>query len=152
RWWEAIPSTGYTLEELLKICNSVDGAIIVCTGDDKTWYRGGMTSSLRDNVVLEYGMLVAKLGVDRTLLLRGEARLPSDLAGMNCGKIVDDLATVAEVATGHMERVLRQRSIIPPQDGIPIVAHAQVSEACLSEPLPADWRQRTLYVRDGARR
>lgn len=153
RWWDAFPPSGYTLERLIHISDSVDAAIVVCTGEDKLWYRGEVATALRDNVVLEYGLFVSKLGIKKTLFLKDKpSKLPSDMTGLSFGQIIDDPTTVAEVAASHMENVLRADLTVEPIDGISIVAHPGISFVCLNEPLPREWRQRALYIRGGARR
>src|SRR5690349_13951119 len=70
RWWEAFPAGSYTLDRLIEIAKSVDGAVFVFTAVDKTWYRNSETIEPRDNVVLEYGLFAAHLGRQRTLMLK----------------------------------------------------------------------------------
>lgn len=71
-------------DRLLDIArNKVDAAIFIFAAEDRVWHRGAKVVRPRDNVVLEFGMFVAHLGVDRAIIFRkGEPALPSDLAGL----------------------------------------------------------------------
>ncbi len=59
RWWEAVPPTGFTLETLAYHAQNVDGAVFLCFEDDRTWYRGVETASVRDSVMLELGLFLS---------------------------------------------------------------------------------------------
>jgi predicted nucleotide-binding protein len=79
------PSQGMTLIEKFEKYSNVDYAIVLMTGDDLGHSRG-LTSSLpraRQNVVLELGYLLAKLGRSRVCVLyEPGTELPSDYAGV----------------------------------------------------------------------
>jgi O-acetyl-ADP-ribose deacetylase (regulator of RNase III) len=65
--------------------DSSDAGIFVLTPDDLTESRGQSSLTARDNVILELGMFIGRLGRDRTfMLVPGEStiRLPSDLNGV----------------------------------------------------------------------
>src|ERR1700752_5046686 len=80
RWWTEFPPGSVTVDHLLKIARTADGAVFLCSGVDKVWYRLSETASPRDNVILEYGMFLSTLGLQRALLLKDEGtRLPSDI-------------------------------------------------------------------------
>lgn len=75
--------SGYTLDSLLSIANSVDFAVLVATPDDTTVSRGIEKPSARDNIVLEFGLFTGALGRNRTYLLAtGELKLPTDVLGL----------------------------------------------------------------------
>jgi hypothetical protein len=60
-----------------------DYAILVATADDITESRGNSTSSPRDNVVFEFGLLTGGLGASRVFFLMEEDnKMPSDLGGI----------------------------------------------------------------------
>src|SRR5205814_592072 len=83
---------------LIEVAEGVDGAIFLFTGDDQTWYRGDMTTTARDNVTLEYGIFVRKLGRQRTLILKqNEVRVPSDIHAISYGEVISDDKTVGEL-------------------------------------------------------
>lgn len=73
----------YALESLLEVAARSDFAVLVASPDDVTTSRGDTTPSVRDNIVLEYGLFVGALGRQRTYLLAtGEAKLPTDALGI----------------------------------------------------------------------
>jgi len=152
RWWQVFPPGSVTLDRLNQIAEKVDGAVFVFTSVDKTWYREELSSSPRDNVVLEYGLFVAHLGRERTLLLKDqEARLPSDINAITYEKIIEDSSTVAERSVRHFE-VHFSDSLPPSLDAIPVVADPNVIEQQMKDPLPSSWHNRDLYFGiEGAR-
>jgi len=73
------------LDSLLETLDSCDAGVFILRPDDVLVSRGTSTSAVRDNVLLELGMFVGRLGRDRTFLMtpRGvPVRLPSDLLGV----------------------------------------------------------------------
>lgn len=83
-WWTAFPSGQFTLESLLKQLNKTDLALLVFKKDDHVEMRGEAEEATRDNVVLEYGLFLARLGRERVRIFaeRGVKR-PSDILGLN---------------------------------------------------------------------
>jgi hypothetical protein len=88
-----LPWTGgsFTLENLLRIVDDTDAAILFWTADDKTWYRDTTRQQPRDNLLFEAGLFIAKHGRARTQLMvpkyqpgdaRGSVAIPTDLAGL----------------------------------------------------------------------
>lgn len=100
-WWDKTFNTSsYTLPDLVKKLSSCDFAIAIGDPVDKTVSRGTKYLSTRDNVMLEYGMAITALGLERSILLwpkqqysswrscfsRFQSRnikMPSDLIGLN---------------------------------------------------------------------
>ncbi|MDQ4032117.1 MAG: nucleotide-binding protein [Actinomycetota bacterium] len=82
--WNQIFSPGeYTLTTLLQEVEQVDAAIFVFARDDEVKIRGEPGYSARGNVLLEYGIFVARLGRERVLILEEEGvDLPSDVFGI----------------------------------------------------------------------
>lgn len=75
--------SNYTLDDLLDKADEVDFAVLVASPDDITRSRGVEGPSVRDNIILEFGLFVGKLGRERTYLLAtGDAKLPTDLLGL----------------------------------------------------------------------
>lgn len=73
----------YTLDNLLEISEKVDSAIFVFNGEDETWYRGEKLNSVRDNVLLEYGLFVGKKGRQNvTFMCKNSPKIASDLVGI----------------------------------------------------------------------
>lgn len=74
----------YTLESLIETAENVDAAIFVFRADDKTWYREKEFDTVRDNVILEYGLFSGKLGrKNTTFAVIGEPKIATDLYGIN---------------------------------------------------------------------
>ncbi len=76
---------GTTLEALVNKLHEVDFAVLVLTPDDLIESRGVRQPSPRDNVLVELGMFIGRIGRDRTYIIynrRDNLRLPSDLAGV----------------------------------------------------------------------
>ncbi len=85
RWDQNVfEAGGYTLDSLINKANEVDFAVLVASPDDKTVSRGDTTASVRDNVVLEFGLFAGVLGRNRTYLLATdhEMKLPTDMLGL----------------------------------------------------------------------
>jgi hypothetical protein len=75
-----------TLETLVNKLDSFDFAILCLTPDDLTISRGQEKKAPRDNVILELGLFMGKLGRERVYMVidrEADARMPSDLAGIN---------------------------------------------------------------------
>lgn len=72
--------TFYTLNALK---DTVDGAVFILGADDASWYRGTISMSPRDNVLIEYGLFAGALSPERVAICQaGEIRLPIDLLGI----------------------------------------------------------------------
>lgn len=73
------------LPKLIDIAETVSGAIFVFNRDDKTWYRGEKTATVRDNVLFEYGLFSGCLSIGQTIAVCIEGKkpkIPSDLFGV----------------------------------------------------------------------
>ena len=75
---------GYALETLEERAQSSDFAVLIASPDDVTTSRGNTTSSVRDNIILEFGLFLGALGRRRTYLLSTtrDMKLPSDILGL----------------------------------------------------------------------
>lgn len=73
-----------TLESLVNALERFDFAVLVATPDDLVTRRDETALSPRDNVMLELGLFMGRLGRTRTYLLADPrtVRLPSDLNGV----------------------------------------------------------------------
>lgn len=92
RPWNQIFSAGeYTLTTLLQEVEGVDAAIFVFARDDEVKIRGESGYSARGNVLLEYGIFVARLGRERVLILEEDGvDLPSDVFGITTRSFPSD--------------------------------------------------------------
>ncbi|UIF88020.1 TIR domain-containing protein [Cupriavidus sp. UYPR2.512] len=108
--------TNYTLEDLERELNTSDFAIAIAHPDDKLTWREEDWPAPRDNVVLELGMFIGRLGRNRAILMepRGtKVKLPSDMAGITTvgyklasGSEIDSaLAPAIEKVRRHIESV-----------------------------------------------
>ena len=77
--------TKNTLEELAEAVNNYDFAVFILSRDDASVIRKEAVSVVRDNVVLEAGMFIGKLGRERVFLIvphdEEKLHLPTDLLG-----------------------------------------------------------------------
>lgn len=72
RWWEQFPPGSITIDCLIELTESVAGAVLICSGIDKLWYRSELVSMPRDNVIFEYALFLKRLGKEKALLLTYE--------------------------------------------------------------------------------
>jgi predicted nucleotide-binding protein len=79
-----------TLESLARKLSACDFGLFVFAPDDAIRLRKKTYSAVRDNVVLELGLFIGKLGVDRTFIIVpdnvSDMRIPTDLLGVTLGK------------------------------------------------------------------
>jgi hypothetical protein len=74
-----------SIAPLIKLLEKLDFAILVVTPDDLVASRGDSKPAPRDNVVLELGLFIGGLGLERTFMVvdrLAKPKLPSDLAGI----------------------------------------------------------------------
>ena len=85
-WTEGVFLPGRTfIETLESMLDRMDYAILVATPDDMLRQRDVESFSMRDNVLLELGLFMAKLGRTRTYLVSPgdtQIHIPSDLLGL----------------------------------------------------------------------
>jgi hypothetical protein len=78
-----------TLQQLLKVVETSDFGVFVCSADDITIMRGTSNAVVRDNVLFELGMFMGGLGPQRTFFLipqgASDLHLPTDLIGITYG-------------------------------------------------------------------
>lgn len=132
-WTEDIFLPGKTyIETLEKLLVSMDYAILVATPDDMLEKRDIKKLSMRDNVLLELGLFMAKLGRSRTYLITPEDQpihIPSDLLGItavtyrtavsdnelkknlriSCEKIIKAMQEAEKELSNAMKRFLTKR-------------------------------------------
>jgi predicted nucleotide-binding protein len=95
---DQLPSGGQTIiEKLEKYTSNADFCIVLATPDDEGFRKGHEDEKAfraRQNVVLELGMMLAKLGRDRVaILLKSEVMMerPSDIQGLIYISFKDDV-------------------------------------------------------------
>lgn len=147
RWWEQFPAGTITLDRLLEIAEDMDGAVLLFMNDDKLWYRDRQYESARDNVSLEYGIFVSKLGRKQTLIVRGDnVKLPTDLTGITYQTGGDSNSTIKELVVKHFEN-LSKEIYLPPLDEINLVADPEtINEQLYIFKYPSHPHIRDLYL------
>lgn len=91
-WWadQTFKASEYPLPNLVERLNTCDFALAIADPVDRNTSRKQSTLSPRDNVILEFGMAVSALGLERTFYLRPARKkdqkiplkMPSDLVGL----------------------------------------------------------------------
>lgn len=77
-----------TMESLTKAVDESDFAVFVFSPDDVTKMRGTDHTTVRDNVIFEFGLFSGKLGRDRVFFVKPDGidlHLPTDLVGITPG-------------------------------------------------------------------
>lgn len=73
----------YTLPELIREAKAHDFAILVFSPDDKVTSRSKVFQASRDNVLVEFGLFMDSLGLDRTFaVIADNVKVPTDLMGL----------------------------------------------------------------------
>lgn len=73
----------FTLDSLINITKEVDAAVFVFNGEDETWYRGESVQSVRDNVLLEYGLFIGNKGRKNVVFMcKNNPKIATDLLGV----------------------------------------------------------------------
>lgn len=77
------PLGSYVLDNLINISKQVDAAILIFNEDDPVWYRDDIILQPKANVLIEYGIFVAALGRERTIICKkGKSNIATDLQGL----------------------------------------------------------------------
>lgn len=109
----------YPLEELACQLRRHAFAIMVATPDDDLFKRGELSETLRDNLLVEFGLFAGAIGQRRTFLVCPSTpalALPSDLTGIihaqydaqRASRGPDDLAAAVEVPCQQICAVIRE--------------------------------------------
>lgn len=142
-----------TIETLDKACSGFDGAILVFAHEDAVKLRGKIQYSTRDNVVLELGLFMGRLGRSRCVVLMDsgipKGRLPTDLLGVDVASFIgsgeERTSSIGAACTrirDHFSRECQPRPLDKERltllrDGLELATRA----ACLpSEPTEIDIR------------
>ena len=89
-WDQDAIQIGQTLiDELIRNCLESDFGVFVISPDDKVTVRDQTQYMVRDNVILELGMFIGRLGKEKSFIIVPDQsaglRLPSDLQGLTAG-------------------------------------------------------------------
>lgn len=109
-WENAFDLSSITITTLINKTKETDYAVFVFHPDDKALIREKEYSSVRDNVVLELGMFIGSLGLDKCFILvpkSSEAtfRLPTDLAGVTASFYDDQDPDISDAVTGSCAKI-----------------------------------------------
>ncbi len=77
--------SGFVLDTFTSEIGRSSLGVVVSMGEDETSKRGTTSHSIRDNLLVEYGLMVGMLGRERTFLVVDKAQstqLPTDLSGV----------------------------------------------------------------------
>ena len=81
--------SSYPLIDLENMLQRSHYGVFICTYDDIAIIRENEYSVIRDNIILELGLFIGKLGRDRCFILMpvtiDKSHIPSDLTGINVG-------------------------------------------------------------------
>jgi 2-polyprenyl-3-methyl-5-hydroxy-6-metoxy-1,4-benzoquinol methylase len=109
-WNQSFPPGEYTLTALLQQVERTDAAIFIFAKDDEVAIRGELSHSARGNVLLEYGLFVARLGRERVLILEEHGvNLPSDVFGMTTASFPAEVGAARNAALA----VFAEEKVIP---------------------------------------
>lgn len=109
-WENAFDLSSMTITTLISKTKEADYAIFVFHPDDKALIREKEYRAVRDNVVLELGMFIGALGLEKCFLLVPKSsgatfRLPTDLAGVTAS-FYDDLdLDISDAVTGSCAKI-----------------------------------------------
>jgi predicted nucleotide-binding protein len=84
-WTDFFELGKFTMEALLQGLDQFDFAVLVLSADDKVTSGGSMKHGPRDNVLLELGMFMGRLGRERTFFVcawDNKLKRPTDLDGL----------------------------------------------------------------------
>lgn len=86
-WTNAFDLSSITITQIIKKTKESDYAVFIFHPDDQIFIRNVEYNSVRDNVVLELGMFIGSLGLEKCFILipkstERDFRLPSDLLGV----------------------------------------------------------------------
>lgn len=78
------------VDELMRALRTSEFGVFVFSPDDNTTIRGKAQKTVRDNVILELGMFIGRLGKERSFIIQPKQaaamRLPTDLLGVVTGR------------------------------------------------------------------
>lgn len=109
-WENAFDLSSITITTLISKTKEADYAVFVFHPDDKTLIREKEYTSVRDNVVLELGMFIGALGLEKCFILVPKSaettfRLPTDLAGVTASFYDDQEPDLTDSVTGSCAKI-----------------------------------------------
>lgn len=109
-WENAFDLSSITITTLIGKTKEADYAVFVFHPDDKSFIREQEYSSVRDNVVLELGMFIGALGLEKCFILVPKSaettfHLPTDLAGVTATFYDDQEPDLTDAVTGSCAKI-----------------------------------------------
>lgn len=109
-WENAFDLSSITITTLINKTKEADYAVFVFHPDDKSLIREKEYSSVRDNVVLELGMFIGSLGLEKCFILVPKSaettfRLPTDLSGVTATFYDDQEPDLTDAVTGSCAKI-----------------------------------------------
>ncbi|HAT3741857.1 TPA: nucleotide-binding protein, partial [Citrobacter freundii] len=109
-WVNAFDLSSITITTLIRKTKEADYAVFVFHPDDKVFIRANEYSSVRDNVVLELGLFIGSLGLEKCFILvpssvKQNFRLPTDLDGVTVSSYDDKDPEIIDAVTGSCARI-----------------------------------------------
>jgi hypothetical protein len=109
-WENAFDLSSITITTLISKTKEADYAVFVFHPDDKSIIREKEYASVRDNVVLELGMFIGALGLEKCFILAPKSsetvfRLPTDLAGVTATFYDDKEPDLADAVTSSCAKI-----------------------------------------------
>lgn len=108
----------YAISSIEDAIEASDFTVSIAGPDDQVAFRGAVTNAPRDNVSLEFGLSVGKIGRSRSILLVNtsqEVRLPSDTAGLTTirfkGGSREELARTMPAAVDQIRDVIEREGV-----------------------------------------
>lgn len=109
-WTNAFDLSSVTITTLVSKTKEVDYSVFVFYPDDKTIIREKEYNTVRDNVLLELGMFIGTLGLEKCFILAPKStestfRLPIDLAGVTASFYNDKEEQYIDAVTGSCAKI-----------------------------------------------
>lgn len=109
-WENAFNLSSITILSLIEKTKKVDYAVFIFHPDDRVFIRDAEFDSVRDNVVLELGLFIGKLGLDKCFILIPRSkgnnfRLPSDLLGVTVTTYDDQDTDIVRAVTTSCSKI-----------------------------------------------
>jgi predicted nucleotide-binding protein with TIR-like domain len=107
---EHFPPAEDTLSSLLRLSETVDAALFLFAADDAVTVRGQPGSQPRDNVLVEYGLFLGRLGKANVAFYRKNgAKTPSDVDGLTHIRAPEGFNNQARLQLRAWIQTLRRR-------------------------------------------
>jgi len=145
------------IDGLMRNCEESKFGVFVISPDDKATIRGQQLDVVRDNVILELGMFIGRLGKERSFIIRpdgtAELHLPSDLAGVNTGhydplrtdNVRAALAPVCRQIAGSITRQLESQ-LSSQTNVLNILVRHSLETVCRAMGMPSTPEQASLRL------